>query len=273
MKRIAAIITSMILVMLVIFPISAQTTLTGIVLDGSNGDEPLLGVAIQAKGADVGAITDMDGRFSLALPMGVREVVVSYMGYVTQTVDVQGKSSIQVILREDNMQLDELVVVGYGTMKKRDMTGSLSQLKGDDMRKGGAIDIAHAIQGKIAGVQVQQSDGAPGGGMSILVRGANSFSTSSQPLYIVDGVPFETGGVAGNGVTTSEQSANPLASINPHDIESIEVLKDASATAIYGSRGANGVVLITTRRGAKGKTKEAKCQLRHPVHHKETRRP
>lgn len=255
MKRIAAIITSMILVMLVIFPISAQTTLTGIVLDGSNGDEPLLGVAIQAKGADVGAITDMDGRFSLALPMGVREVVVSYMGYVTQTVDVQGKSSIQVILREDNMQLDELVVVGYGTMKKRDMTGSLSQLKGDDMRKGGAIDIAHAIQGKIAGVQVQQSDGAPGGGMSILVRGANSFSTSSQPLYIVDGVPFETGGVAGNGVTTSEQSANPLASINPHDIESIEVLKDASATAIYGSRGANGVVLITTRRGAKGKTK------------------
>lgn len=233
----------------------AQTTLRGVVLDGSNGDEPLLGAAVQAKGTTAGAITDIDGRFSFELPEGAREVVVSYVGYISQTIDVRGKTSIEVVLKEDNLQLDELVVVGYGTMKKRDLTGSLSQLGGDDMRKGGFIDIAHGMQGKIAGVQVQQSDGAPGGGMSILVRGANSFSTSSQPLYIVDGVPFETGGVAGNGVTTSEQSANPLASINPHDIESIEVLKDASATAIYGSRGANGVVLITTRRGAKGQTK------------------
>jgi len=255
MKRLTHLVGSMALFMLLTFSVSAQTTLTGVVLDGSNGNEPLLGVAVQAKGTSSGAITDLDGRFSFEVPTGVNEIVVSYMGYVSQTVDVRGKTFVEVVLREDNLQLDELVVVGYGTMRKRDLTGSLSQLKGDDMRKGGFLDVAHGLQGKIAGVQVQQSDGAPGGGMSILVRGANSFSTSSQPLYIVDGVPFETGGAAGNGVTTSEQTANPLASLNPHDIESIEVLKDASATAIYGSRGANGVVLITTRRGTKGQTK------------------
>lgn len=235
--------------------LSAQTHIKGVVIDGTN-NEPMIGATVTVVGApQVGAVTDIDGNFTIALPSGKKQIQVSSIGFVTQIVNVQGKTDIKVTLKEDNAMLEELVVVGYGSMKKSDLSGALSQLKGEDLTKGGALDIAHGMQGKIAGVQIQQSDGAPGGGMSIVVRGTNSFSTSSQPLYIVDGVPMETGSAAGNAVTTSEQSSNPLAMINPHDIQNIEVLKDASATAIYGSRGANGVVIITTKKGVRGKTK------------------
>ncbi len=171
---------------------------------------------------------------------------------------MKGKTTIEVTLQEDVGLIEEVVVVGYGTMKKRDLTGAVSQIKGDDLRSGGATDVAHGLQGKIAGVQVQQSDGSPGAGVSITVRGANSFTTSSQPLYIVDGIPF---GTDPNSTPTSDansgnnQQTTPLQMINPNDIEKIEVLKDASATAIYGSRGANGVVIITTRKGKTGKPK------------------
>ena len=234
---------------------TAQIRLTGEVFDGSADGETLPGVAVVAKGTTVGTVTDMDGRFTLDLPEGTAEVVVSCMGYMSQTLAVTGKTHLRIVLKEDNKLLDELVVVGYGSMKKSDLTGSLSQIKGDELTKGGALDMAHGMQGRIAGVQVQQNDGAPGGGISIVVRGANSFSTSSQPLYIVDGVPMESGSTPSNGAVTNEQTANPLAAINPHDIESIEVLKDASATAIYGSRGANGVVIVTTKKGTAGKPK------------------
>lgn len=232
----------------------AQTRLTGTVVDAVL-NEPLIGATVSVPGTSVGTVTDIDGKFNLDIPAKVKNVTVSYLGYIKQTVNIQGKSSVRVILKEDVQLLDETVVIGYGAMKKSDLTGAVSQLRGEDLTKGGAIDIAHGMQGKIAGVQVQQSDGAPGGGMSIVIRGTNSYSTSSQPLYIVDGVPMETGGTPSNGITSTEQSSNPLASLNPHDIESVEVLKDASATAIYGSRGANGVVLITTRKGVKGQTK------------------
>ena len=232
----------------------AQSKLSGEVLDAKT-KEPLIGAAVQVPGTGTGAVTDIDGKFSFVLPAKAKAVQITCLGYTKQTVNVQGKSTIRIMLKEDNKLLDELVVVGYGSVKKSDLTGAMSILKGDELTKGGAIDIAHGMQGKIAGVQVQQSDGAPGGGMSIVVRGANSFSTSSQPLYIVDGVPMETGSAPSNGITTNEQGTNPLANLNPHDIENIEVLKDASATAIYGSRGANGVVLITTKRGSAGKPK------------------
>lgn len=233
----------------------AQNQLTGTVLDGSGGKEPLIGASVIVKGTSSGGITDINGHFSIKVPNGKTQIVVSSVGYKSQTINISGRNNIRVVMFEDSKIMDEVVVVGYGTMKKRDLSGAMSQIKSEDLMKGGALDLAHGMQGKIAGVSVQQSDGAPGGGMSIVVRGANSFSTSSQPLYIVDGVPFETGSTPSNGATTNQQSSNPLSFINPHDIESIEILKDASATAIYGSRGANGVVIITTKRGKEGKPK------------------
>lgn len=233
----------------------AQNQLTGTVLDGSGSKEPIIGASVIVKGTSSGGITDINGHFSIKVPNGKTQIVVSSVGYKSQTINISGRNNIRVIMVEDSKIMDEVVVVGYGTMKKRDLSGAMSQIKSEDLMKGGALDLAHGMQGKIAGVSVQQSDGAPGGGMSIVVRGVNSFSTSSQPLYIVDGVPFETGSTPSNGATTNQQSSNPLSFINPHDIESIEVLKDASATAIYGSRGANGVVIITTKRGKEGKPK------------------
>ena len=237
--------------------IEAQTTLKGKVYDGAMQGEPLIGASIQVPGTSTGAVSDINGNFQFDLPEGKFIVQVSMVGYKTQVINVRDKSFIEVTLEEDQKVMDEVVVVGYGTMKKRDLTGSMSQVKGEDLRAGGAIDIAHGLQGKVAGVQVQQSDGAPGAGTSITVRGANSFTTSSQPLYIVDGVPYNENPNAtpASAADNNPQETNPLAFINPNDIDKIEVLKDASATAIYGSRGANGVVIITTKKGQTGKPK------------------
>lgn len=236
---------------------NAQTALKGKVYDGAMMGEPLVGASVQVPGTSTGAITDINGDFQFDLPEGKFIVQISMVGYKTQVVNVRDKNFIEVTLQEDQKVMDEVVVVGYGTMKKRDLSGAVSQIKGDDLRAGGAIDIAHGLQGKIAGVQVQQSDGAPGAGTSITVRGANSFTTSSQPLYIVDGVPYNENPNAtpASAADNNPQETNPLAFLNPNDIDKIEVLKDASATAIYGSRGANGVVIITTKKGQTGKPK------------------
>lgn len=238
--------------------VEAQTTITGRVFDGANPGQTLDGVRVKIPDNHTGTISDLDGNFQLEMPDGKFIIQLSKIGYKTQVVNVKGKTTIEVTLQEDAGLIEEVVVVGYGTMKKRDLTGAVSQIKGDDLRSGGATDVAHGLQGKIAGVQVQQSDGSPGAGVSITVRGANSFTTSSQPLYIVDGIPF---GTDPNSTPTSDansgnnQQTTPLQMINPNDIEKIEVLKDASATAIYGSRGANGVVIVTTRKGKTGKPK------------------
>lgn len=238
--------------------VQAQTRITGQVIDGAV-NEPLIGASVQVPGTSTGTITDLDGNFQFDVPAGKMIIQVSMIGYKTQVINIKGKSHIKVTMQEDSKVMDEVVVVGYGTMKKRDLSGAISQIKGDELMKGGAIDVAHGLQGKIAGVQVSQGDGAPGAGVSITVRGANSFTTSSQPLYIVDGVPF---GTDPNGTPVSDangsgnqQQTSPLSMLNPNDIEKIEVLKDASATAIYGSRGANGVVIITTKKGQTGKPK------------------
>ena len=232
----------------------AQVTVTGTVTDGSIG-EPAIGASVIVAGTTTGTVTDTDGHFTLDVPEGKFILQVSMVGYKTQVINIKGKSSVSVTLQEDSQLMDEVVVVGYGVMKKRDLSGSVSQIKGDDIRQGGQADIAKSLEGKIAGVDVKSSDGAPGGGTSITVRGANSFTTSSQPLYIVDGVPFGTdpNGLPASGANEgNNQQTSPLSMINPNDIEKIEVLKDASATAIYGSRGANGVVIITTRKGQSG---------------------
>ncbi len=232
--------------------LNAQQVVKGSVLDGSSNNEPMIGATVQVPGTQTATVADLDGNFTITMPAGKSVIQVSMIGYKTQVINVKGKNSVQVILEAEANEMDELVVVGYGTMKKRDLSGSISQIKGDELISGGATDVAHGLQGKIAGVQVNQSDGSPGAGVSITVRGANSFTTSSQPLYIVDGVPY---GTSPNGTPTSSangennQFTSPLSMINPNDIEKIEVLKDASATAIYGSRGANGVVIITTKKG------------------------
>ena len=221
---------------------------TGKVVDQDGN--PIIGANVVQKGTSNGTITDLNGSFTLDVPE--REIlVVSFIGYETQEITLKGHRNIIITLKDDVELLDEVVVVGYGTMKKRDLSGAVSSIKGEDILNGNPSSFAQGLQGKIAGVLVTQNDGAPGAGLNIQVRGSNSFGTSSQPLYIVDGVPFDTG----SDPTKDDKSdaytntSNPLAFINPHDIESIEVLKDASATAIYGSRGANGVIIITTKKG------------------------
>ena len=237
--------------------IGAQTTITGRVMDGA-ANESAIGASVLVVGTTVGTITDFDGNFTLEVPEGKFILQVSMVGYKTQVINIRGKERIDVTLQEDTQVMDEVVVVGYGTMKKRDLSGSISQIKSEDLLAGGGTDAALSLSGKIAGVDVKESDGAPGSGVSITVRGANSFTTSSQPLYVVDGIPYGTdpNGVPASGANEGQnQSQNPLSMLNPNDIEKIEVLKDASATAIYGSRGANGVVIITTRKGQQGKPK------------------
>ncbi len=231
--------------------VSAQDiTVQGTVTDDSG--EPVIGAYVREKDSrQAGAVTDIDGHYEIKVSKPGATLVFSYVGYSAVEEKVNGRKQIDVTLSEDSKTLNEVVVVGYGTMKKRDLSGAMSQIKADDIMKGGAMDVSHALQGKLAGVQIQQSDGAPGGGVTITVRGANSFQTNSQPLYIVDGVPFETGDAPSNS-DSQNTTTNPLSFINPNDIESIEVLKDASATAIYGSRGANGVVIITTKKGQSG---------------------
>ena len=182
--------------------------------------------------------------------------MVTYIGYLTQEIKVGKQSVINIVMKDDTQSLDEVVVIGYGTMRKKDLSGAVASIKSDDLMLGNPTSISQALQGKLAGVQVNQSDGAPGSGVSITIRGANSFSTNSQPLYIVDGIPFEVGDTPSSKANEGNNSTtNPLSLINPNDIESIDILKDASATAIYGSRGANGVVLITTKRGRAGDAK------------------
>lgn len=234
--------------------VQQSRTIKGTVVD-KNG-EAVIGANVVVKGTSKGTITDVEGRFTLN---GVPEkavLSVTFVGYKSKEITLKsGQSQIKVELSDDAELLDEVVVVGYGTMKKRDLSGAVSQIKGDDLMRGNPADLSQGLAGKIAGVVVNQSDGAPGGGISIQIRGTNSFSTDSQPLYIVDGVPYDAGGTPSSDANSGNNESNPLAFINPHDIQSIEVLKDASATAIYGSRGANGVVLITTRRGEPGADK------------------
>lgn len=229
-----------------------QIKIKGHVLDRKD-NSPMIGVTVTEKGAKNGAITDLDGNFTITVTGKNPVLQFSYIGYVPQDVKYTGQKDLRVTLSENTAQLDEFVVVGYGKMKKSDLSGSVGSLDSKDLMKGDPVDLTKGMQGKIAGVQINQNDGAPGAGVSIQVRGANSFTTSTQPLIIVDGVPFDTGGTpASDANANNNQTSNPLSFINPHDIQSIEVLKDASATAIYGSRGANGVVIITTKKGSSG---------------------
>lgn len=221
----------------------AQRSLTGTVVDADNPDETIIGATVKVMGTGSGTATDLNGGFTLQLPKGKNTIQVSYVGYKTLTMDVSGKSSVTIKLQSDVSKLNEVVVVGYGVMKRSDLIGSVSSIDEKAIKEGVNTSLEQAMQGRIAGVQVMQNSGAPGGGISVQIRGINSLS-GNEPLYVVDGIAM-------SGQTSDNSSV--LSGINPSDITNIEVLKDASATAIYGSRASNGVVLITTKRGQEGK--------------------
>lgn len=231
----------------------AQQSITGTVKDQSTGN-PIIGATLVG---DKGGKTNSDGqgRFSLNNSNGSTFVDVSYVGYRSKRIPVGNNTFIEISLVPQESELDEVVVIGYGTSKKSDITGSVSSLNEKDFNKGANISAEQLIAGKVSGVQVVQSSGEPGGGISVNVRGVGSVNAGNSPLYVVDGFPIDNSAtVSGTGAnfTGMKSARNPLNAINPNDIASIEVLKDASATAIYGSRGANGVVLITTKRGKSG---------------------
>ena len=227
-----------------------EVTVTGTVTDSTSG-EPLPGVNVVLKGTSNGVSSDAEGTYNIEAVTPGDILIFSYLGYDNQEVEIGENKEINVSLSPKASQLDELVVVGYGTKKKRDLTGSISSVGSEDIAKTNQQDPVSILQGRAAGVQVTSNSGAPGSGMTIRVRGSSSLNSGNNPLYVIDGVPIESNSLSSlNG--SENYGLNPLSDINPQDIESIEVLKDAASTAIYGSRAANGVVLITTKRGKEG---------------------
>lgn len=235
--------------------IAAPITVSGSVYD-IDTNEPLIGVNIIVKGKTTGVATDFDGNFSIEVEEGAT-LIFSYIGYNEKELVVKKANLGEVYLETDAKQLEEVVVVGYGTQKRSDLTGALSSVSEKEIKALPATGLDQALQGRAAGVQVTQNSGAPGGGVSIRIRGIGS-TLSAEPLYVIDGIPVVNDN-QGTSANFSEldgggQNSNALNTVNPSDIESIEILKDASATAIYGARAANGVVLITTKRGKAGKS-------------------
>jgi TonB-linked SusC/RagA family outer membrane protein len=212
-----------------------EIAVTGKVLDGESGD-PLPGVNVVIDGTQQGTVTNTNGVYEITVPSAQSALIFSFIGYLSERVEVGGRTVIDIQLVPELQSLDEVVVVGYGTMKKSDLTGAVSSIREEDIKSIKASNAVEALQGKIAGVDMTRSSGRAGSGYNVLIRGKRSFSASNDPIYIVDGIDY------GSNIN-----------INPNDIASMEVLKDASATAIYGSRGANGVILVTTKRGEQGK--------------------
>lgn len=221
-----------------------RRTVKGTIIDAKG--EPLTGATVMVKGSTLGTVTDIDGNFSLNVP-DKAILVVSYVGFNPKEVTVGSKSSINITMSEDANMLNELVVIGYGQVKKNDLTGSVTAIKPDELNKGVQNTAQDALVGKIAGVNVVTNSGAPGTSATIRIRSGASLSASNDPLFVIDGVPVDNSSIEGGG--------NIIGSINPNDIETFTVLKDASATAIYGSRASNGVIVITTKKGTQGGVK------------------
>lgn len=234
----------------------AQTAVTG-KLTNDDG-EPLAGVSVKVKGSKGGGFSNTDGIYNISAPAN-GTLVFTYIGFDKVEVAINGKTNIDIALKSNAAALDEVVVIGYGSQRKKDVTGSVTSIKAKDLNNVNAISIDNMLQGRAAGVQILQRSAQPGGGLSITIRGALSPNGGNEPLYVIDGVPLSTVGAANSGKTGSGGGNNiegvdrsPLASINPNDILSIEILKDASAAAIYGAAAANGVILISTKRGTSG---------------------
>ena len=227
----------------------AQTTVTGKVTDATGAG--VAGITVTAKGTNSATATDNSGSFSLSVPAGARILVVSSVGYASQEVSINGRSVVEVTVLTNTSSLNEVVVIGYGTQRRRDVTGAITKITSEKLNSIPVPSFEAALQGKAPGVQILQGNGLAGSGSVVRIRGVGSISASGDPLYVVDGIPVNSDQFLRGNAGAMNQ--NPLSSINPADIESIEILKDAGATGIYGSRGANGVILITTKRGKIGK--------------------
>ena len=229
-----------------------QTTITGRVTDADTG-EALPGVSVVVKGTTIGASTDIEGRYSISVPDDAELLLFSFIGMETQEIPISGRAVINVVLNPETVGLDEVVMIGYGSVRRSDLTGSVSTVRADELQETPITSIDQGLVGRAAGVMVTQTSGMPGAVASIRIRGASSLQGGNEPLYVIDGFPVYSGG--GFGSTGGRSSFSGLSTINPADIESIEILKDASATSIYGARAANGVVLITTKSGTRGSDK------------------
>ena len=235
------------LMFLVISFAYSQRTITGTITDGN---DPLIGATVKVQGESMGTITDIDGKFTLSVPDGTTEIVVSYTGFETQTVNIAGRSDIDVVLSE-GILIDEVVVMGYYSAKREQLTGSAVQLEKEKIEQIPVSSVDRILQGKVAGLTFAGESGTPGASGNIRIRGISSITTGNEPLYVVDGVPVANY----NYGTGASSTFTSLSSMNPNDIESVTVLKDASAIAAYGARGTNGVIVITTKSGKRGKTK------------------
>jgi TonB-dependent starch-binding outer membrane protein SusC len=253
MKRILTKLCIVQIFLLLFLPgiVHAQTTVTGVVKDGTTG-EALPGVNIIVQGTETGTTTDIEGRFSLQVPDPNSVLAFSFVGYLSETYNLNGATRVDLTLTQDVLSLEELVVVGYGATRKQDLTGSVSVVSAADLERIEANDISKLLQGQAAGVQVSGS-GQPGARPKVKIRGPGSFG-NTEPLYVVDGVPIANATLVDVGLFEgqNDQASGGISDLNPDDIESIQILKDASAAAIYGARGANGVVIITTKRGKSG---------------------
>jgi len=246
MKKILMLFSMLLVTSLLVI---AQTTqVTGTVTSSEDG-AALPGVTVTVKGTTLGTISGPDGMYSLQVPSSARSLVFSFVGYVTQEQEIGGRNRVDVLLQVDLYNIDEVVVVAYGTQQKRDVAGAISTVAGGEIAKMNLQSFDQALAGKAAGVSITLPNGVLNNPPVIRIRGFNSITSSSNPLVVVDGVPVFTGNIGGTAIQ------NSLADINPSDIESMEILKDASATALYGSRAANGVIIITTKRGSGGKAK------------------
>ncbi|TAD86369.1 MAG: TonB-dependent receptor [Bacteroidetes bacterium] len=242
-----------ILLMLVLYSAMsgfAQKAITGTVTDDAGA--ALLGVTVGVKGTKVGTSTDKDGKYKITVPATGKILVYTYVGMVSQEVPVADKSVINVQLLSVPSTLEDVVAIGYGTVRKKDLTGSVSVVRAKDLEQAQATEWLQALQGRAPGVNITSESGEPGSGINIQIRGANSIVGSSSPLFVVDGVQMDMNPGEVASTNSTQSTMNPMSMFNPSDIESIEVLKDASATAIYGSRGANGVIIITTKGGKAG---------------------
>lgn len=228
----------------------AQRTISGTITDDKK--EPLIGASVLVKGSSTGTISDVSGAFSFSVPSNGTTLVISYTGYASKEIAIGASNSYNVMLEQEAIDLSDIVIVGYGTQSKKELTGSVSKITSETIARLPVTGVDQALQGQAPGVQVTSASGTPGASVSIRVRGPSSISAGNQPLYVVDGIPINTGSYSQIGV--GGQQTNALADLNPADIESIDVLKDAAAASIYGSRASNGVVIITTKRGKQQKT-------------------
>ena len=224
-----------------------QLPVTGVIRDAATGNA-LAGASVEVKGTTVRTSTDALGAFSIEVPSSNSVLIITYVGYATQEIVVGNRSQLQISLQSNSAELTQVVVVGYGTQNKKDITGAVKSIRSEAFNKGIVNTPQELLQGKVAGVNVTSASGEPGGILGITIRGPGGVRTGSTPLFVVDGLPLDNSSTGGG---------DPLNFINPQDIESIDVLKDASATAIYGSRGANGVIIITTKKGKAGTSRLA----------------